>query len=161
MNTILHDSQTVPPITCPDWCTQHEVLDVTDDDGRLVERHHQWLYAQWAPILPERPSVALYVSEASALSWGPSMGLQRFGGPPASIEPDEARTLAAALLKGAEIVEAARTATCPGCQRPVVPAELESRQECYRCEGTRGVAERASRRASMSVVRTAARVGAL
>jgi len=161
MKTILHDSQTVPPITCPGWCTQHEVLDVTDDDGRLVERHHQWLYAQWAPIQPDRPSVALYVSEASALSRGPGMSLQRGDGPPMALQPDQARRLAAGLLKGAEIVEAARTATCPGCQRTMVPAELESRQECYLCEGDRRVAERASRRASMSVVRTAARVGAL
>ena len=161
MKTILHDSQTVPPITCPDWCTQHEVLDVTDDDGRLVERHLQWLYAQWAPACPERPSIAVYVIEASALSWGPGMSLRVFDGVPRALQPDEARKLAAGLLKGAEIVEAARSATCPGCQRPVVPAELESRQECYLCEGKRGVAERASRRASMSVVRTAARVGAL
>ena len=161
MKTILHDSQTVPPITCPDWCTQHEVLDVTDDEGRLVERHLQWLYAQYAPIQPDMPSIALYVIEASALSRGPGMSLRTFDGLPMTLQPDQARTLAAALLKGAEIVEAARTATCPGCQRPVVPAELESRQECYLCEGTRGVAERASRRASMSVVRTAARVGAL
>ena len=140
-----------PP--CPQWCTQHEVLDVIDDDGRLVERHHQWLYAQWAPIFPEWPSVALYISESSSLPFGPGIALRRFDEPPGSIQPDEARRLAAALLKGAEIVEAARTATCPGCQRPVVPAELESRQECYLCEGSRGVAERASRRASMSVVR--------
>ncbi|MHB8297970.1 MAG: hypothetical protein ACYDDW_05250 [Dermatophilaceae bacterium] len=160
MDTILHDSQTVPPITCPPWCTQHEVLDVTDDDGRLVERHLQWLYAQWVPACPERPSIAVYVIEASALSSGPGMSLRTFDGVPMALQPDQARRLAAALLKGAEIVEAARTATCPGCQRPVVPAELENRQECYWCEGDRRVAERASRRASMSVVRTAARVGA-
>jgi hypothetical protein len=152
MSNIMQQPPEVHP-TCPPWCTQHEVLEVTDDDGRLVERHHQWLYSQWAPILPERPSLALYVSEASVLSHGPNMALQRFDEPPGSIQPDEARRLAAALLKGAEIVEAARTATCPGCLRSVVPAELESRQECYLCEGDHRVAERASRRASMSVVR--------
>lgn len=152
MNNIMQQPPEVHP-PCPPWCTQHEVLDMTDDDGRLIERHHQWLYTQWVPMLPERPSVALYVSEVSALSSGPGMGLQRFDEPPSSIQPDEARRLAAALLQGAEIVEAARTATCPVCERPVVPAELESRQECYLCEGSRGIAERKSRRASMSVVR--------
>jgi hypothetical protein len=106
-----------------------------------------------APIQPERPSVALYISEVSALSHGPSMGLQRFDGPPASIEPDEARRLAAALLKGAEIVEGARTAMCPVCQRPVVPAELEDRPDCFQCEAIRCAAERKSRRASMNVIR--------
>lgn len=134
---------------CPsgvDWCEQHDVLDVVDEDGHNPERHTRWLYTHYAPAVPETPAVALYVSGVDAFTSGPGMALRSYDDPAMSIEPDQARALAAALLEGAAIVEAARTAVCPGCSRRVTPATLEESGECFRCEGERRVARRSSMR---------------
>ncbi len=153
-----------PTETCPEWCTQHRVYDTVDTDGSHPQRHTGWLFTRYAPIQPELPSTALYVTETechSLVMTGPRLCLQQFDNPPQPLKPDEARRLAAALIAGADLVDAVRTAACPSCGDRVVPAELEHVDEdtgevagvCISCVGEQMMAERQARRDLLRVVR--------
>lgn len=132
-----------PPITCPDWCAEHH--------GSV---HFQWLFTSWPPVLPaeDRANPVIAVSLAQSLpedgeAYEPDMGIALFGHePPAAIDPADARALAAALIRGAEVVEGYLTEECSGCRRGISPQEAaDADGTCLVCQMT----ERRDRRAMM------------
>lgn len=130
------------PTKCPNntpWCMHHESF--TDEWGSQVERCLDWLYVTRAPIaISEAPPVAtLYLSNSRSASHssGPGLAMTVFGSIPWGIQPEHARALAGALLKGAEIVEASRTGVCGECGCRVFPADLEDDGTCYGCQNRR------------------------
>ena len=150
----MNDSTECPTGTA--WCEQHRVGGITDDQP--IECR-QPLFTKHTPLAESGlPAVALYVSKVNVFH-RPGMGLTQYDHTPQSISPQEARELAAALLHGAAIVEAANTAICPGCGRSAPPGELEETDGgvCFACDRVQRVermaAETQRRRAAMSVVR--------
>lgn len=130
---------------CPDWCTEHD-SGVRED--LEFDTHGASLWVQ-RPLLPPvegdgSPSwwQQLYITAGwiqhdgwdKPLEHGPGMCLQQHSSPPMMIQPDEARQLAAALIAGAEIVEAAQTATCTSCGRSVVPGDIREYGMCGVCQ---------------------------
>lgn len=138
---------------CPPWCNQHR--HIADDSGTggpgPTEAHGNWLCHWYPPISqPEdenrRPVVALHLSQlidSGETLWEPGMSLTVFGQePPAAVSPREARALAAALIRGAEIVEACLTDSCRTCGEGIPP---QAEGQCSLC----GIKERVDRRATM------------
>ena len=90
MSTILHDSTTVPPIACPDWCTtNHENDPEADHDG---------------PNWPKIPSVtegnywSVAISAGVTLEGGGVVYLEANG---LALTPEQAHTAGLALLSAA------------------------------------------------------------
>lgn len=148
-------------VECPDWCTAHEVHDVTDDNGHTMESHRAWLFYKRAPLTTTGPPLLafdlhepcdfVYGDDVCRLL-GPAISFYRGDdGPPHTLEPEEARELAAGLLRAAEAVEAARTALCPVCGRAVAPGWLDD-GVCTRCSLDRHKTARADRRKALRVV---------
>jgi hypothetical protein len=118
--------------TCPQgvaWCEQHDVLIAPDDGGQPVEFHTARLFTRYAPVQPSIPSTALTACDCTMFSAGLGIALQQATTHGQSLTPEDARELAAALIRGAELVEAARSATCPSCGCPAAPGELASSED--------------------------------
>ena len=98
---------------CPDWCTQH------GDGGHLT-----WLHARHVPIAPDVLVYGVYVSEGlnpdgTSFFGAPSIGMQIRDTIPLGFDPEQARRLAAALIRAAEIVEERLTENCEDCGTPI------------------------------------------
>ena len=90
MSTILHDSTTVPPIACPDWCTtRHDI----DPDG-----------GHDGPSWPDIPSLTeggyYSVSIGTALDCEDGMVVY-LEAPGLALTPEQAHTAGLALLSAA------------------------------------------------------------
>lgn len=137
--------------TCPAWCADHRV---TEFEDRTIVHHGVILFYKTLDC-SDTPLFNLYASSTEDLPTHeydfpePGLALQVRDGTPSAVEPEDARRMAAALIRGAEIVEASRTATCVGCGRAVHPndadgcircqikANVERRQRLRSCESTR------------------------
>jgi hypothetical protein len=147
-----------PDRTCPDWCTHHSRL--VNEWGDHAETCASVLFETHPPLAPDntRPTASLYVSattvhEGSTIPAGQTslgMGMSVFDSIPWGVQPEDARALAAALIRGAELVEASRTATCPECRRHVHPGDIgEDSGVCFLCELERRRSLREMMRASV------------
>ena len=153
---------------CPSWCDQHSRRE--HNDG-YVETHKGTLYVQRLPsdlgwthwlyltatgaqdnpvtrgedVLDEEDLAVL----ASMKAPGMCLTASGPGAIPRMVSPREARELAAALIRGAEIVEASLTASCSKCGDPVVPEQAGS---CVSCIIEANIAFSRARRNSLSLV---------
>lgn len=127
--------------TCPDWCDQHSRNE--DSSGAVVDSHVGSLWTKWLPFLQDAEgnrgwTFWLYVRESNVSGAGeydghhdPGLVLQEYGCIPRTLDPEAARAMAAALIRGAEIVEASLTARCAVCDQAVGPSQAD---ECTHCQ---------------------------
>lgn len=141
---------------CPAWCTQHRHI----PEGQLGA-HQGWLFSSYPTLMPpedrRRPVVALslgqILSDGEDALHEPSMALSVFGQePPAGVDAKEARALAAALIRGAEIAEGYLTEACRTCGGGTTPHQAASSGQCFNCEVDARTARRASMKASLRTV---------
>ena len=151
---------------CPEWCTQHRATE--HGPGETVESCNGSLYVQRLSMSEETSRFVfhLYVSAYTVTGAGPlnggsgpALALVEDRGPDSmarGMSPEQAREMADALIRGAEIVEASRTAVCANCGAASHPLDLytedgdiaESGGQCLTCWSDarrRAMAERRSR----------------
>lgn len=123
---------------CPEWCQHHNRTDYAD--GSYVLSHQRVLWRNPLPISPDRYSLLLYVDRTDVVGvpgyeggFPPQLCLVEGGkgAMPRTIEPEQAKALAAALIEGVEAVELLLTAKCAECGRAVMPHDAD---QCANCE---------------------------